>query len=552
MDPELQPVHWPIIYVRGYAMTQKEIDETAADAFCGFNLGSTQYRAQKERDKPPRQYIFQSPVVRLQSEHGYRDVYEEGRDLLDLDWTGKRKYNGGLDRRSIIVYRYYDEVSSQFGTSEKPDVERFARGLNELILKIKTLTVLCQSNATTDESFRCYLVAHSMGGLVCRAFLQNPAIGDAAARKCVDKFFTYATPHNGIDVAGVNVPDWLSLFDVKTFSRDFMAQYLAISPELRDRHKDRVDVIPESAFPSSRIFTMVGTNRGDYEAALGLSRTFVGHGSDGLVRIDNAGLWGVDAEGNNSAPTAVAYAYRSHSGRFGIVNGEEAYQNLTRFLFGDLRVEMWLDIAGVNVPQELEDADKQGRLDGLYQIEVLVAPRGARWFLSRRIVEEDSVACRTHAEIKAAMAAKRAESVHLSTVFLADSKKVDPERPTLAYSLTLRVRVPDYEVDRRFWPNTHYEGANLFDDTVAIEIAPPTKDRSWVVTHGWQSDDVGQSTKPVLADNLRAEGDRIEIDVPFWTNDLNPPRSPGIHGQLRFVVTQWNDPAPGRQPVNPQ
>ena len=54
--------------------------------------------------------------------------------------------------------------------------------------------------------FKGYLVAHSMGGLVCRGFLQNQALGDAGARKAVAKFFTYATPHNGIDVAGFNVP----------------------------------------------------------------------------------------------------------------------------------------------------------------------------------------------------------------------------------------------------------------------------------------------------------------------------------------------------------
>ena len=32
------PFH-PIIYVRGYAMTPGEIDQTSADPFCGFNLG---------------------------------------------------------------------------------------------------------------------------------------------------------------------------------------------------------------------------------------------------------------------------------------------------------------------------------------------------------------------------------------------------------------------------------------------------------------------------------------------------------------------------------
>lgn len=98
----------------------------------------------------------------------------------------------------------------------------------------------------------------------------------------------------------------------------------------------RVDWLPEEAFPSEKFFCMIGTNRGDYEAALGLSRTFAGHGSDGLVRIENASVWGVNKSGKISAPCATAYAYRSHSGYFGIVNGEEAYQCLTRFLFGDV------------------------------------------------------------------------------------------------------------------------------------------------------------------------------------------------------------------------
>ncbi len=30
----------PIIYVRGFAATQGEIDETAADPYMGFNIGS--------------------------------------------------------------------------------------------------------------------------------------------------------------------------------------------------------------------------------------------------------------------------------------------------------------------------------------------------------------------------------------------------------------------------------------------------------------------------------------------------------------------------------
>jgi hypothetical protein len=41
----------PIIYVRGYAMAQGEIDQTTADPFCGFNLGSTVYWVASDKDK---------------------------------------------------------------------------------------------------------------------------------------------------------------------------------------------------------------------------------------------------------------------------------------------------------------------------------------------------------------------------------------------------------------------------------------------------------------------------------------------------------------------
>jgi hypothetical protein len=36
--------HHPIIYVRGFAATQGEIEETVADPYMGFNIGSTKLR----------------------------------------------------------------------------------------------------------------------------------------------------------------------------------------------------------------------------------------------------------------------------------------------------------------------------------------------------------------------------------------------------------------------------------------------------------------------------------------------------------------------------
>jgi hypothetical protein len=529
-------VFWPIIYVRGYAMTRGEIDETSADPFCGFNIGSTVMRARPDKKEPPKKFIFESPVVRLRSDFDYADVYNDGVDIVDEDWKGE------LALRSIVIYRYYDEASSLFGQAKTPEIEDFAKGLSQLILGIRDRACALTANKIKPKDFRCYLIAHSMGGLVCRAFLQNPELGADDARRCVDKFFTYATPHNGIDMLGTNVPDWLSKNDMSNFNRERMAEYLALGERFSDTK--RVDWMPEKTFPSERIFCMVGTNRSDYEAAAGISRTFTGHGSDGLVRIANASVWGFNANGETSAPSATAYAYRSHSGRYGIVNSEEAYQNLVRFLFGDVRVDVWVDVAEVRVPEELEKADKQGKLDALYQFEMMASPRGKRWLLSRRTAEEDSVAARSHQELRDA---KRPElrRIYLSTVFLANRARVDPTRVTLAYAMTLGVRVPDYEVEKKFWPDRHYEGQYLYRDSVAIELTPPEKDGGdWNVHYDWQSDDVGQTSTPVPAKALR--GGKVEVNIPFATHDLKAPKSPGISGKLRFVISLWNTTS--RQP----
>ena len=522
--------YWPIIYVRGYAMTRNEIDETTADPFCGFNLGSTAIRATPDPKTPPRKLIFESPLVRLQSDFGYGDVYEDGVDIGDPDFTAE------IPTRSIVIYRYYDLASTLFGTGKTPEIEEFAKGLSDLILRVKELVCSNAENGVAAKDFRCYLVAHSMGGLVSRAFLQNAKLGDQKARDCVEKFFTYATPHNGIEMVGINVPEFLGLNDVNNFNRDRMADYLSLGP-LYKKTK-RVDWMQEELFPSQRIFCMVGTNRGDYGAAAGLSRAFAGNGSDGLVRVANASVWGINNQGKFSEPSATAYCFRSHSGRYGIVNSEEAYQNLVRFLFGDVRVDLWVDVQDVRVPQELEAQDDAGKVDALYQFEVLASPRGKRWYLTRRVTEEDSVACRDHSVLKKATIAAP-EKIYLSTVFLANRYKVNPKQRTLSYSMTIAVRVPDYEVEKKFWPNRHYEGGYLYRDTVVIELKVPTKPGAdWQVLYNWQSKDVGQATIPISVQKLR-QG-KAEIDIPFITADETPPRSPGISGKLRFVIGLWN------------
>lgn len=190
------------------------------------------------------------------------------------------------------------------------------------------------------------------------------------------------------------------------------------------------------------------------------------------------------------------------------------------------------------MPQELEKADAKGDLDALYQFEVLASPRGKRWYLTRRVAEEDSVACRRHLDLKK-VTNKNARKIYLSTIFLANRYRVNPKRATLAYSLSFGVRAPDYEVERKFWPDRHYEGEYLFRDSIVIEMKPPEDEEGdWEVQYDWQSDNVGQASTPVSTKALK-QG-KVEVTIPFATGDVSAPRSPGIAGKLRFVISPWN------------
>lgn len=69
-----------------------------------------------------------------------------------------------------------------------------------------------------------------------------------------------------------------------------------------------------------------------------------------------------------------AYVYRSHSGRYGLVNSEEGYQNLRRFLFGDHKAEAAL--VGHRLP----------RRDGtVWQAEVRLSVRGLQVVMHERM-----------------------------------------------------------------------------------------------------------------------------------------------------------------------
>ncbi len=160
------PPFYPIIYVRGYAMTRGEMDQTSADPFCGFNLGSTVYRAVAERERAPRKYVFESPVVRLMSEFGVQRCVRgwagHPRSGPESNTEGQPTGNQ-LGSRSVVIHRYYDPASSLFGGGKAPSIEDSARRLSQLVARVRELVCANPANQVTQDKFRCYLVAHSMG-----------------------------------------------------------------------------------------------------------------------------------------------------------------------------------------------------------------------------------------------------------------------------------------------------------------------------------------------------------------------------------------------------
>ena len=314
---------FPIVYVRGYAMRQSDIDEAADDPFCGFAVGSTAHRPDAKADAEP--VAFEGPLVRLMTDFGYIDSVE----------TGKHNVMPGQSHhpidalRTVWIFRYYDNVSSRFEDQlpRREDMIRLGLNLYDFIGLVRHHT----------GAEKVHLVAHSMGGLICRCLLQN--IYTKVKRKKVSpgwsprdvgeiaRFFTYATPHNGIESQRRTLNPLGRVFQrsriwaADVFHPKVMARYLHdLDSDIPIGYKAN----ELSGFPLPDAYCLVGTNSADYPAAYGISKRAIGPASDGLVLIKNAFIRGAGR----------AHLHRCHSGPFGIVNSEEAYHLLVNFLFG--------------------------------------------------------------------------------------------------------------------------------------------------------------------------------------------------------------------------
>src|SRR5512143_1165892 len=493
---------YPIIYVRGYAMTESEITETTSTPYMGLELGST--KARQAWDGAVRKVFFESPIVRLMKE-GYSDIYRDG---LQIE-------TGPIPLQSIIIHRYYDVADPDFGSGKVPTIIEAAKGLSDLILRVRDQA--CLSGQMKPEDFKVYLVAHSMGGLVCRCFLQNSAAGSDAARTLVDKVFTFATPHNGIEMAGLNVPGFFGLWDMNNFNRGEMRKYLGIT----DKNVGVNSL--DGKFDPRRFFCLVGTDSKDYEVARGASRLLAGELSDGLVRIENAYVTG--------APRA--HVHRSHSGPYGIVNSEEGFQNLRRFLFGNVVVDGVLAIEDLPLPPTTWLQKMLGTKIGYY-FEVVVATRGALDFdLTRRTIANNSAILRSRSEIFEDDGALKGDArhPHLFSTFL-DLSKRPSGSDEMMFTVQLSVSMITYTGEDTPSDQHYVPGEYLFRDTVVISAIPPS-DKAGSLQVSFVLADSGWSTaKTTPAAGMTDEKGAPYVAIPLENNK-------GFKASLQLYGSHW-------------
>ncbi|GGO82372.1 hypothetical protein GCM10011348_23610 [Marinobacterium nitratireducens] len=510
MAERIEAPHYPIIYVRGYAATMQEVEDTTADPYMGFNLGSTLLR--QDYSKRPRKFIFESPLLRLIKDHHYQDAYRQGNDEYEP---------GTAPARSIWVFRYYEKVSESLGSGGRRSMEQFGADLRAFILRVRD--AVCAGDAA-KKAFRVHLVAHSMGGLVCRCYLQRtcragaPDPADNVALELVpgkqndslvEKVFTYATPHNGIDIFGINVPN-LGDFDrlqLGNFDRDRIREYLGL-PEGSPAN----DL--GGAFPPQRFFSFIGSNYRDYKAFFGLARHTTGPLSDGLVLMENAWV--------RNTPRAVAH--RSHSGHYGIVNSESGYQNLQRFLFGDLRVSATLEFRELLLPKAVQEHKDRGRkIRGSYYIDATTRVRGAATYvLNERRFDQESAILKTYDELIG-----EGKAVYLFSGYL--SRAAITHGTGLTFGLDLAVRVPQFEIDNRFWFDEHVEGF-LFSESYTFAVRDSTVRYGSAREQGH-----GVATRLLKIRDL-GQGCR-EVRVPVATGARV---RPGLRAELVLRIDPWN------------
>ena len=277
----------------------------------------------------------------------------------------------------------------------------------------------------------------------------------------------------------------------------------------------RPNEIPTDAFDVRKIFCLIGSDSKDY----GIANKIVGPKSDGLVMINNAYVRNAHR----------AFVHRAHSGRYGVVNSEEAYQNLRRFLFG--RLEVRVELGNLELPASKRDVEE------IWQAEVRLSVRGLPIVLHEQLAAH-------YCPIQLSQEQERERDtpdapIPLTTVFILDRKRFDPdihdELPKRCrYSLHLRAFRLQEKSGFFFWQD-HLEQTADWDDTLIVDVGQADDDpddtfRAWAA---WNSMTPGANADidPIAKEPLEMQQNVLTLGFPDTAKLIL-----GKNAHIRFSV----------------
>jgi hypothetical protein len=473
MPYKIVPPFYPIVYVRGYAMTASAREETSHDAFYGFADTSVELRPAPKPDYFAAD-VFEGQLIRFMKtkEYQYCDAVNRDKTGFLIDPT-----------RSIWISRFYDQDVFQ---NKLRKVKDHALDLQDLVcVKIpsRLKNELDVDLGPGDQDYKVILLAHSMGGLVCRTLIQN-LLPEAKEdpKRWIHRMVTMGTPHGGIKlgVLPIELQNFLtSMFnpeDANMFSEDEMRKYLLLGDSKYDVYSLGAQGQPVS-FPVKRCFCLIGSDYSSYRVGMGIVKHVTGDFSDGLVKQDCAYLVagerppknadGSDSEYPDAQRAYWANVHRAHSGYRGLVNSYESFENLHRYLFGDIKADISLENIQINTPDSGNPRD-------FYDFEFLFSIRKLPLFLHRREQEP----CEN------AMRRNRAEvtpngRLFLHTAFM-NSRLGDLNASS---HFSFKIRVVEHRVKNHFWDHDYPERA-IYDETGEVVVNLTTNQ----VQYHWLSD----------------------------------------------------------------
>lgn len=473
---KIEKPYYPIVYVRGYAMRAAEREETFNDTYYGFSATSVE-----KRQAPAPQYfeadVFEGQLIRLMKikDYGYADSVNRGLELFHSNPS-----------RSVWIARFYDQ--DVFRDTVR-SIEDHAEDLYTLVCETipERLRAAGVDLGENDRDYRVILIAHSMGGLVCRTLIQNllPAKTcplkrkhehdehphDRDPKQWIYRLVTMGTPHKGIDLGRIPdvvenfVTSRLNPFDANIFEEKRMREYLKL--KATDEVHSLGDPAAARAFPVKRCLCIIGSDYRSY----GVTKELTGSFSDGLVKQDHAYVVAGPKPAKNGAypedrRSFWANVHRAHSGNRGIVNSYESYENIQRFLFGDTRAEISLD--GIS----FGTAPPSGKDRYFYDFEFVFSIRKSGAYLHRQQQDPCENAMRLErAEVPARLL--------LHTAFI--NSRLRDEGDKFSH-FGGKIRVVEHRVRDGFLWDHEYPERPIYNESIEVRVGDGQ------VFHRWLSD----------------------------------------------------------------